>query len=195
MSQQTLHGTVFHTATLHLSHFSKCFYTIVSRIDRCCNVIMQNITIPSHSNLIYKVIHIHIHTQHTYTTRVLVFVTINKITRLQFYKNLSLLLVSRTQTPFHRVILLPVNESGEQPLMSLCAERLSKDRIWFLTALLKTRLVCKQCNPILSSFSCFVGNNSKTTARVIAVCEICMSTVAIKCSCKLTSAGFDFMQL
>ena len=33
----------------------------------------------------------------------------------------------------------------------------------------------------LISFSCFVENNSKTTARVIAVCEICMSTATIKC--------------
>ena len=32
----------------------------------------------------------------------------------------------------------------------------------------------------LNSFSCFVGNNSKTTARVVAVCEICMFTAAIK---------------
>ena len=32
----------------------------------------------------------------------------------------------------------------------------------------------------LNSFSCFVDNNSKTTARVVAVCEICMSTAAIK---------------
>ena len=32
----------------------------------------------------------------------------------------------------------------------------------------------------LNSFSCFVENNSKTTARVVAVCEICMSTAAIK---------------
>ena len=31
----------------------------------------------------------------------------------------------------------------------------------------------------LNSFSCFVENNSKTTARVVAVCEICMSTAAI----------------
>ena len=33
----------------------------------------------------------------------------------------------------------------------------------------------------LISFSCFVENNSKTTSRVVAVCEICMSTAAIKC--------------
>ncbi len=32
----------------------------------------------------------------------------------------------------------------------------------------------------LNSFSCFVENNWKTTARVVAVCEICMSTAAIK---------------
>ena len=32
----------------------------------------------------------------------------------------------------------------------------------------------------LNSFSCFVENNSKTTARVVAVCEICMSSAAIK---------------
>ena len=32
----------------------------------------------------------------------------------------------------------------------------------------------------LNSFSCFVENNSKTRARVVAVCEICMSTAAIK---------------
>ena len=32
----------------------------------------------------------------------------------------------------------------------------------------------------LDSLSCFVENNSKTTARVVAVCEICMSTAAIK---------------
>ena len=31
----------------------------------------------------------------------------------------------------------------------------------------------------LNSFSCFVENNSKTTARVVVVCEICMSTAAI----------------
>ena len=31
------------------------------------------------------------------------------------------------------------------------------------------------------SFSCFVENNLKTTARVIAVCEICMFIAAIKC--------------
>ena len=30
------------------------------------------------------------------------------------------------------------------------------------------------------SFSCFVENNWKTRARVVAVCEICMSTAAIK---------------
>ena len=50
----------------------------------------------------------------------------------------------------------------------------------FLNALLKTRLVCTQCNPISISFSFFVVNNSKTAARVVAVCEICMSTAAIK---------------
>ena len=33
----------------------------------------------------------------------------------------------------------------------------------------------------LISFSCFVENNSKTTAQVAAVCEICMSTATIKC--------------
>ena len=32
----------------------------------------------------------------------------------------------------------------------------------------------------LNSFSCFVENNSKTRARAVAVCEICMSTAAIK---------------
>ena len=32
----------------------------------------------------------------------------------------------------------------------------------------------------LIGFSCFVENNSKTTARVVAVCEICMFTAAIK---------------
>ena len=47
----------------------------------------------------------------------------------------------------------------------------------FLDASLKTKLVRKQCNPI--SFSCFVENNSKTAARVVAVSEICMYTATI----------------
>ena len=33
----------------------------------------------------------------------------------------------------------------------------------------------------LISFYYFVENYSKTTARVVAVCEICMSTATIKC--------------
>ena len=32
----------------------------------------------------------------------------------------------------------------------------------------------------LISFSCFVENNSNTTARVVAVCEICIFTAAIE---------------
>ena len=35
----------------------------------------------------------------------------------------------------------------------------------------------------LISFSCFVENNTKTTARVVTVCEICMSAATIKCGC------------
>ena len=59
--------------------------------------------------------------------------------------------------------------SGEQPLMSLCAASPDigylKTGFGFLNASLEN--------------NCFVENNSKTTARVVAVCEICMSTAAI----------------
>ena len=48
----------------------------------------------------------------------------------------------------------------------------------------------------LISFSCFVENNSKTTAKVVAVCEICMSTAAIKCSRENVDVGkLDVLRL
>ena len=59
-------------------------------------------------------------------------------------------------------------------------DRLSKDRIWFLKCFTKDQTGMNALQSYLISFSCFVENNSKTTARVVAVYEICMSTAAVK---------------
>ena len=67
--------------------------------------------------------------------------------------------------------------------MAVCRvdkNRLSKDRIWFLKCFTKDQTGMQAVQSYLISFSCFVESNSKTTARVVTVCEICMSTGAIK---------------
>ena len=55
---------------------------------------------------------------------------------------------------------------------------LSKDRILLLKCFTKDQTGMHAVQSYLISFSCFVENSSKTTARVVAVCEICMSTAA-----------------
>ena len=66
--------------------------------------------------------------------------------------------------------------------MAVCRvarNQLSKDRIWFLKCFTKDQTGMQTMQSYLISFSCFVENNQKTTARVVAVCEICMSTATI----------------